>query len=115
MAYLRKEKETFEIDYSLSDVWEAIQKTVTSLEWTLEQIDEKGHHTKVKTKAAFLSYSSSLFIDAVAVNEKRCRVTVQAETPITTITAMADFGRTRERIEVFFATLAKQINSTKNA
>jgi len=115
VAYTRNEKETFEIDYPLTEVWQAIPKAVASLEWTLEEADDKAHHAKVKTKSAFLSYSSILTVDAVTVNEKMCRVTVQAETPITTITAMADFGRSRDRIEIFFEALAKQMNTGKNA
>jgi hypothetical protein len=115
VAYLRQEKETVEIDYPLSKVWDAMPKALALLEWTLEQSDDEVHHAKVKTKSAFLSYSSTLIIDAVPVNEKMCRVTVKAETPVTTITAVADFGRSRERIQLFFAALAKQLNSSKNA
>jgi hypothetical protein len=115
VAYLRQEKETFEIDYPLSKVWEAMPKALALLEWTLEQSDDESHHAKVKTKSAFMSYSSVLIIDAVPVNEKMCRVTVQAETPVTTITAIADVGRSRERIQMFFAALAKQLNSSEKA
>src|SRR4030066_974211 len=96
VAYLRQEKETVEIDYPLSKVWEAMPEALALLEWTLEQVDDEAHHAKVKTKSAFLSYSSILIIDAASVNEKRCRVTVKAETPVTTITSVADFGRSRE-------------------
>lgn len=113
MAYLREEKETVEIDYPLSRVWEAMPKALASLEWTLEQVDDEAYHAKVKTKSAFLSFSSTLIIDAVAVDEKMCRVTVKAETPVTTITAMADFGRSRERIDQFFVALAKQLSTAK--
>ena len=115
MAYLRQEKETVEIDYPLSKVWEAMPKALALLDWTLEQSDDEAHHAKVKTKSAFLSYSSILIIAAVPVNEKMCRVTVQAETPVTTVTSIADFGRSRERIQLFFAALAKQLNSGENA
>jgi len=115
VAYLRQEKETVEIDYPLSKVWEAMPKALALLDWTLEQSDDEAHHAKVKTKSAFLSYSSILIIAAVPVNEKMCRVTVQAETPVTTVTSIADFGRSRERIQLFFAALAKQLNSGENA
>ena len=115
VAYLRQEKETVEIDYPLSKVWEAMPEALALLEWTLEQVDDEAHHAKVKTKSAFLSYSSILIIDAASVNEKMCRVTVKAETPVTTITSVADFGRSRERIQLFFAALAKQLNNGKNA
>ena len=113
MAYLRQEKETYEIDYPIDEIWKAMPKATKKLKWQLEQADNEKHQAKVKTKAAFLSYSSILIVDAVAVNEKMCRVTVQAETPVTTITAVADFGRTRDRIEMFFAVLAEQMNRTK--
>src|SRR3989337_4293523 len=98
MAYVRKEKETVEIDYALNKVWAAILEVLTSLEWTVEQTDDAAHHMRVKTKAGFMSYSSTLTIDGVSVDEKTSRVTVQGETPVTTITAVADFGRTGARI-----------------
>lgn len=114
VAYLRKEKETVEIDYPLGKVWAAIQKALISLEWAVEQIDNAAHHVKAKTKAGFMSYASMLLIDAVAVDKKTARVTVTAETPVTTITSIADFGRTRDRIELFFEALAKQLTSHEN-
>ncbi len=88
---------------------EAIPKALAILEWTVEQSDDETHHAKVKTKSAFLSYSSVLTVDGVVVNEKMCRVTVQAETPVTTITSIADIGRSRERIQMFFAALSEQL------
>ena len=113
VAYLRQEKETYEIDYPIDNVWKAIPKAMKKLEWKLEQVDNEKHNAKVKTKPAFLSYSSTLIVNAEAVNEKQCKVTVQAETPVTTITAVADFGRTRDRIELFFAALAEQMSPKK--
>jgi hypothetical protein len=114
MAYLRKEKETVEIDYSLGKIWAAIPKAIDSLEWTAERIEDTTHHFEAKTKAGFMSYASMLLIDAAPVDKKTARVTVTAETPVTTITAMADFGRTRDRIELFFRALAKQLAANKN-
>jgi hypothetical protein len=114
LAYLRKEKETFEIDYPLTKIWAAIPKAIASLEWTVEEIDDTTHHAKAKTKAGFMSYSSVLIIDAVPVDKKTARVTVTAETPVTTITSIADFGRTQHRIDSFFEALAKQLSSHKN-
>jgi Zn-dependent M32 family carboxypeptidase len=113
LAYLRKEKETFEIDYPLGKIWAAIPKALASLEWTMEENDATAHHAKAKTKGAFMSYNSVLTIDAVSVNKKTARVTVTAETPVTTITSIADFGRTQQRIEMFFEALAKQLTSQK--
>ena len=104
-----------EIDYPLSDVWAAIPEVLNSLEWTLEQINDAVHHARVKTKAAFMSYSSTLTIEGVSVDEKKCRVTVQGETPVTTITALADFGRTSDRIQLFFETLAKRLTPPKKS
>ena len=114
VAYLRKEKETFEIDYPLGKIWVAIPKALASLEWTVEEIDYTAHHVKAKTKAGFMSYASVLIIDAVAVDKKTARVKVTAETPVTTITSIADFGRTRDRIELFFDALAKQLTIHEN-
>jgi uncharacterized lipoprotein len=111
MAYLRKEKETFEIDYPLDKVWVAVPKALASLEWTVEETDDTAHHVKAKTKGGFMSYPSVLKIDGMAVDEKTARVKVTAETPVTTITSIADFGRTRDRIELFFEALTKQLTS----
>lgn len=111
MAYLRKEKETMEIDYPLNKVWPAIPRALASLEWIIEEADNEKYNIKAKTKASFFSYASSFLISAVAVNEKTSRVTVTAETPVTTITAIVDFGRTQNRIELFFRALAKQLTS----
>jgi len=114
VAYLRKEKETVEIDYPVDKVWAAIPKALTSLEWTVEEIDDTAHHVKAETKAGFMSYASVLLINAVTVDEKTVRVTVTAETPVTTITSIVDFGRTQDRIELFFEALAKQLTSHEN-
>ena len=111
MAYLRKEKETVEMDYTLSRVWAAIRRVLTILEWNIEQTDESAHHVKAKTKSGFMSWSSLLLIDAVSVNEKTTRVSVAAETPVTTITATVDFGRTRQRINQFLTELSRELTS----
>ena len=88
---------------------------LAGLEWTIEQTDDVTHHMTVKTKSGFMSYSSRLTIDGVVVNEKTCRLTVQGETPTTTITALTDFGRTSDRIELFFETLARQMTAAKKS
>lgn len=106
MAYLREEKEKIEIDYSIEKVWSAIPEVTTKLEWKTKETDEANHKLKVLTKKGFLAYESTLNVDVVAVNESTTRVTISAETPVTTITSMADFGRTRDRIELFIETLA---------
>jgi hypothetical protein len=111
MAYLRKEEETVEIDYSLSKVWIAVQKVLKSLDWTVEYIDETGHRIKAKTKAGPMSWGSLLLIDVVSVGENTTRVKVAAETPVTTITAIVDFGQGKRRIAHFFAELSKELTS----
>ncbi len=113
MAYLRKENETVEIDYPLDKVWAAVPNALASLEWTIEETDETKHHIKAKTKGGFMSYPSVLIIDAVTVDKKTARCKVTAETPVTTITSIADFGRTRDRIDLFFEALAKQLATKK--
>ena len=111
MAYLREEKEKIEVSYPLNAVWEAIPKAVAKLEWTIQETNEETHHLKIKTKGAFLSYPSKLVIDLLKVDEKTSQMSISAETPVTTITSVADYGRTRERIEVLVATLSKLMSS----
>jgi hypothetical protein len=106
MAYLREEKTKIEIDYSIEKVWAAIPEVITKLEWKVKETDEANHKLKVLTKKGFLAYESVLNVDVVTVNETTTRVAISAETPVTTITSMADFGRTRDRIELFIETLA---------
>jgi hypothetical protein len=109
MAYLRKEKEMVEIDHPIDKVWESIAKAITSLEWTTEQTNEATHQVKIKTKANFFAYPSIITIEAIVVSEKTTRVNVSAETPVTTVTGIVDFGRTRERIDTFLLAVAKQL------
>jgi hypothetical protein len=42
-----------------------------------------------------------------AIDDKTTKMLVVAETPVTTITSVADYGRTRERIDQFVTTLGK--------
>jgi carbon monoxide dehydrogenase subunit G len=111
MAYLRKEKETVEIDYSLNRIWKAISRVLANLEWSVEQIDDTAHHIKAKTKGGFMSWRSAVLIDAVPVDNNTTRVSVSAETPVTTITAIVDFGETRRRINLFFTALQKELSN----
>lgn len=113
MAYLRKENDTVEIDYPLDRVWAAVPKALANLEWAVEETDDATHHIEAKTKGAFMSYPSTLKIDGISVDKKTSRVKVVAETPVTTITSVADFGRTRDRIEQFFEALAIQLKQKK--
>jgi hypothetical protein len=109
MAYLRKEQETVEIDYSIDKVWKTIPKALKELGCTIEQIDDAAHHIKAKTQKGFISWSSALLIDAKSVDENKTRVSVVAETPVTTISSLIDFGRARRRIDLLFATMAKKL------
>ena len=111
MAYLRKEEETVEIDYSLAKIWTGIQQVVTTLEWSTEQIDEKEHQIKAKTKAGSWSFSSILLINLIPVNENTTRVSVKSETPMTMIIGIIDFNQGKRRIAQFFEELAKQLAS----
>ncbi len=109
MAYLRKEKEIVEMDYPLATVWESIGKAIASIEWKTIEMNEETHKAKVETKRNFMAYASTLNIELISTDEKTTRVTVSAETPVTTITGIIDFGRTSERINTFLLALVKQL------
>jgi len=113
MAYLRDEKEKLEIDYPIDKIWAAILNVVKTLEWAIQEQNDEAHRMKLKTKAGFLSYQTILLVEAVSVNEKTTQMAITAETPVTTITSMADFGRTRDRVEQFVRLLAKQVEPEK--
>jgi hypothetical protein len=110
MAYLRKENETVEIDYPFGRVWSGVQDALAKLEWVVEEKDETAHHFRVKTKAGPMSFSSVLLIDVVPAGENKTRVSVAAETPVTTITAIVDFRQGKRRILMFFQEMAKELN-----
>ncbi len=110
MAYLRKEKETVEVDYPLSKVWSDIGKAIVSLEWVVMEKNEEAHLLKVKTKSNFMAYASEFSIQATPIDESSTKVAISAETPVTTITGIFDIGRTSERIETFLLALRKQVN-----
>ncbi len=109
MAYLRREKEIVEVDYPIRTVWESISKAISSLEWKTEEANTDTHKLVAKTKSGFMAYSSTFTIEATAVSEKTTRVTISAETPVTTITGIVDFGKTRERIDNFLLALTRQV------
>ena len=109
MAYLRKDDETVEIDYPLGKVWTGIQKTIASLEWSTEQVDETAHLVKAKTKAGPWSWGSIFLINVVSVKENTTRISIAVETTITMVTAIIDFRQGRRRIGQFLEELAKQL------
>jgi hypothetical protein len=109
MAYLRNENEKLEIDYPLEKIWEGIPEVIKILEWKLEEKDDSAHKVKVKTKGGFMAYGSTFIVELSAVDEKTTRMSINAETPVTTITSVIDFGRTRDRMGQFIEILAKQM------
>jgi carbon monoxide dehydrogenase subunit G len=115
MAYAREEKQTFEIDYSLEKVWAAIPQAIETLDWTIEETDDQAHKAKIKSKPGFFAYSTILNVELKSVDEKTTKLTINAETPVTTITSIADFGRTRDRLEQFVDILAKEMDKKKTS
>jgi hypothetical protein len=113
MAYLRDESEKLEIDYPLEKIWAAVPQAVEILEWKILEKDDQTYKAKIKTKGGFLSYGTVLMVEASAVDDKTCRMTLNAETPVTTITSMADFGRTRDRVDQFVEVLSKLMEPEK--
>lgn len=113
MAYLRNEKENLEIDYPLEKIWAAVPKVVKILEWKIEEKDDLAHKAKLKTKGGFLAYSSMLDIEMTVVDENKTRMAINAQTPVTTITSVIDFGRTRDRMGQFIEMLAVQMEKKK--
>ncbi len=111
MAYTREEKEKLEVDYPIVDLWEKILVAVEQLNWKIEEIDRENQHVVIKTKGGFLSYGSKIIVDLIKLGEKSTRMNISAETPVTTITSIADYGRTRERVEQLVSMLAKIMES----
>jgi hypothetical protein len=107
MAYLKEQKDKIEVSHPLNDIWEAIPKAIEKLDWKIQETDNATYHLTVKTKGGFMAYPSTLKIDLVAIDEKTTQMSVIAETPVTTITSIADYGRNDERIGKFVTTLAK--------
>jgi hypothetical protein len=107
MAYTREETEYVEVDYPLKQIWASIPKVLERLEWVIQESDKDAYSLVIKTKGDFMSYPSTMKVALVAVNDKTTRMLISGETPVTTITSILDFGRTRERIERFIVVLAK--------
>ena len=113
MAYLRNENEKIEVDYPLEKIWAAIPEAVKILEWKIEEKNDETHKATVKTKGGFMAYNSIMQIEVTAVDENTTRISIKAETPVTTITSIIDFGRTRDRMGQFIEILAKQMVKKK--
>jgi hypothetical protein len=114
MAYTREETEDVEVDYPLQQLWEGIPKAIDRLEWTIEESNEEKYCLTVKTEGAFLSYPSTIKIILAPINDKTTRMLIAGETPITTVTSVLEFRRTRERIERLIIVLAQYMEKTKN-
>jgi len=99
-----------ELAYPLKKVWAAIPKALVSLGWNVELIDDIAHRVEAKTKTSLMAWGSVFLIDVVPIDKNTTRVSVVAETAVTTVTALADYGRTRQRIELFFQELQKQLS-----
>ena len=110
MAYVRREGGMLKLAYPMNKVWDAIPKALTSLGWNVEHIDDTAHRVKAKTKTSLMAYGTILLIEATPVDQKNTEVSVRAETPVTTVTALIDFGQTRKRIELFFLELRDQLS-----
>ena len=80
-------------------VWEAIPKAVSNSGWTIEEANKETHQVKIKTKGAFLSYASKLTVDLLVIDEKTTKMIIKGETPVTTITSVADYGRTGDALK----------------
>ncbi len=112
MAYVRDEKETFEIDYPILSVWAAIPETVKALEWSIKEKDDSTFKAILKTKGGFLSYGTLITIEA-KVKDEKTHLIMKGETPVTTITSMVDFGRTQDRMQQFIGVLAGVLKKSK--
>jgi hypothetical protein len=113
MAYVRNENENLEIDFPLEKIWTAISEVIKILEWKIVEKDDNEHKIKVITKGGFMAYSSNFIIEAKSKDANTTRLSINAETPVTTITSIIDFGRTRDRIGQFIEILAKQMENKK--
>jgi hypothetical protein len=113
MAYVRREADAIEVAHPLKRVWAAVPIALMNLGWSLEKIDDTTHKAKAKTKTSLMSYGTILLIEAKHIDQANTEVVVGAETPVTTITALVDFGQTRKRIELFFLELERQLSQSE--
>ena len=111
MAYLREGKQELEVDFPLESIWEAIPKAVAKLEWEILEKDDIAHRLTIRTKGQIMSYYSTIKIALSKINEKTTYVAIDAETAVTTITSVLDYGQTYQRIDLFVLALAKIMNS----
>ncbi len=107
MAYLKEQTENLEVSYPINAIWEAIPKVIAKLDWKIQKKDDATYRLTVKTKGGFISYASTLKVELTAIDAETTKLYMVAETPVTTITSVADYGRSRERIDQFVVELGK--------
>jgi hypothetical protein len=110
MAYSRKEEGIIDLAYPLEKVWAAISKALVGLGWTVEFVDDAAHRAKAKTKTNLMSWGTEFMVGAVSIDKNNTSVSVVAETPVTTVTALVYFGQTRKRIEQFLQELQEKLS-----
>ncbi|MEM2098894.1 MAG: hypothetical protein QXU99_04000 [Candidatus Bathyarchaeia archaeon] len=109
MAYLRKDNETVEIDQELNRVWDAVFRAIEELKWNIESTNHDAHQVRIKTPRDFISWETTLIIEMLKMSDSTTRVFIVAETPVTTISAIFDFGRARRYIDLFLAALHRKL------
>jgi hypothetical protein len=113
MAYTREETEDVEVDYPIQQLWEGIPKAIINLEWTIIESSQDKYSLTAKTQGAFMSYPSNIKIILVPIDDKTTRMLIAGETPVTTVTSVLEFRRTRERIEQLIVALAQHMEKIK--
>lgn len=109
MAYTREETEDVEVDYPAQQLWEGIPEAIAKFDWTVEESNKEKYTLTIKTQGAFLSYPSIIKIILVPIDNKTTRMLIAGETPVTTVTSVLEFRRTRERIEKLIVVLAQHM------
>jgi hypothetical protein len=107
MAYVRNETEKLEVSYPLERIWAAIPEVIKILDWKIEEQDDIAHKVVIKTRGGFMAYSSNLLVEAKSADANITCMTITGETPVTTITSIMDFGRTKDRMGQFIEALGK--------
>jgi len=115
MAYTREETEDVEVDYPAQQLWEGIPEAIAKFDWTVEESNKEKYTLTIKTQGAFLSYPSIIKIILVPIDNKTTRMLIAGETPVTTVTSVLEFRRTRERIEKLIVVLAQHMEKTTTA
>jgi hypothetical protein len=110
MAYSKREEDTVDFAYPLEKVWAAISKAFIGLGWTVEFVDDAAHRAKAKTKTNLMAWGTEFMVGAVSIDKNKTSISVVAETPVTTVTALIYFGQTRKRIEEFFQELQEKLS-----